>query len=55
MLLMGVYSVSHFVHIGVPIVDGGDATERAGHMVEQFLRNVDRRSKSCKVRAEGAA
>jgi hypothetical protein len=45
---------THFVHVGVTIVDGGHAGDRPRDVVEQFLGHVDRRAERCEVCRERA-
>ena len=43
----------HLRQIGVPVVYGGNATDRAGDMVQELLSDVDRHTKPGEVGAIG--
>ena len=45
MLLVSGYRVTHFIHVGVAIIDTCYPTEAAGDVIKQLLGDVYRRAK----------
>ena len=49
------HRLSHLVHVAVPVINRRDAGYRSGHVIEQFLRDVDWRAERREVCRERAA